>query len=104
MSAIAPPSKTKYLTVPETATKKDQLKVFSKDEVAKVRANPDSFTRHEDAVAGNAARGLRGWVQGRVGSMTRLEREANPPGAPSKDATRVSTGHRLYRNDDDLAR
>lgn len=37
MSAIAPPSKTKYLTVPETARNKDQLKQFSKEDVAKVR-------------------------------------------------------------------
>lgn len=33
---LPPPSKTRYLTVPDTATKKDSLKQYSKDEVKKV--------------------------------------------------------------------
>jgi len=45
-AAILPPSKTQYLTVPETAKDKASLKSFDKAEVAKVRLLlPVTFTR-----------------------------------------------------------
>ncbi|GAA5911500.1 hypothetical protein JCM6882_000519 [Rhodosporidiobolus microsporus] len=50
MAAIAPPSQTTYANVPATATKKDALKSFSKDEVAKHNKEDDLWLIIDSAV------------------------------------------------------
>ena len=63
MSAIPYPSKTNYLRVPDTATKKaDQLKGFSTDEVAKVSHRPfDHSERNHTRIEHHPDAATRPW-------------------------------------------